>query len=88
MEDEIKMTPKGGNSPVRFFLYLNGEKIGMLYKVIYNKRYYCGDRCRYYWLVDVYNTKYQKQIRDFLHNNEKIERFYWGWIIWRKEKQH
>ena len=86
MEDEIKMTPKGGNSPVRFFLYLNEEKIGMLQKIKY--RAYFSSYCNYYWVVDVYNPKYKNRIIDYIQNNEGIERFYWGWIIWSKEKQH
>lgn len=80
MENGIVKKPKGGNSPVRFFLYLNGEKIGMLRKVVYRCHNYYWHRYRYYWSVDVYNPKYLNLITDYLHNIEKIERFYWGCI--------
>lgn len=51
-EEQIIFKPKGGNSPIRFFLILNGEKIGMA------KRKYDQSWERGFWTVDVYKKKY------------------------------
>lgn len=71
---EITMKAKGGNSPIRFFLYLNGVKIGMAKRG--NRRSWEKDL----WTVDVYDRKYIKQIEKYLFEIQKIERFYWGSI--------
>ena len=72
--DQITMKPKGGNSPVRFFLYLNDEKIGMA------KRENLRDWKNDLWTIDVYNEKYINMIEDYLLETQKLERFYWGSI--------
>ena len=71
---KITMEAKGGNSPKRFFLYLDGEKIGMA------KRRNCRHWEKDLWTVDVYNKKYIEEISKYLLEVQKIEKFYWGSI--------
>ena len=72
--EQIIFKTKGGNSPVRFFLMLNDEKIGMAQRA--NKRNWEKDL----WTVDVYRKEYMEMIEQYMFNSQKIERFYWGFI--------
>ena len=72
--EEMKMEPKGGNSPIRYFIYLGEEKIAMAKRG--NKRRFTKD----FWIVDVYNPIHTELISDYLHDTKRIERFYWGYI--------
>lgn len=64
--EKIKAVPKGGNSPIRFFLMMNEEKIG---------RFEVRGRV---YRVYVYKKEYQSEIARYMHETQKVERFYWG----------
>ncbi len=66
--EKIKVVPKGGNSPIRFFLMIDDEKIGMF--EVREKVY----------RVHVYKKEYQSEIVRYMHETQKIERFYWGYL--------
>ncbi len=67
-KEKIKAVRKGGNSPVRFFLMIGDEKIGMI------------DSRSKICVVDVYNKQYMAEIQRYMFEEWRAERFSWGYM--------
>ena len=69
---KITLVPKGGNSPIRFCIMLNGKKIAYAKRA--NKRGVKKD----IWTVHVNDDSYRQLVSEYMFNVQGIDRFYWN----------